>query len=325
MRLALILGALLMSAPAATQSRWSLVIHGGAGVIERARMTPEREAAARAGLNAALDVGQAILAKGGSALDAVEAAVKVLEDDPAFNAGRGAVFTYEGTNELDAAIMDGATRAAGSVAGVTRTRHPISLARAVMDKSPHVFLAGKGADQFSAEQGLEQADPSWFATPERRRQLDELKAKQVGWFDVDMKYGTVGAVARDANGHVAAATSTGGITGKRWGRIGDAPVIGAGTYADDRACAVSATGSGEYFIREGVAHEICARVRFKGESLKAAADTVMAETKALGGTGGVIVTGPDGTMAWSFNTPGMYRGHVSSAGERTVGIYGDEK
>ena len=325
MRRALLLGALLMSLPAAAQPRWSLVIHGGAGVIERERMTPEREKAARNGLNAALSAGEAVLAKGGSAVDAVEAAVKVLEDDPAFNAGRGAVFTYEGTNELDAAIMDGSNRAAGAVAGATKTKHPVSLARAVMEKSPHVFLATKGADQFSVEQGLEQVDLSWFATPERRRQLDELKSKQSNWFDVDMKYGTVGAVARDSQGHVAAATSTGGITGKRWGRIGDAPVIGAGTYADDRACAVSATGSGEFFIREGVAHEICARVRFAGESLQQAADTVMAETKALGGTGGVIVTGPDGSMAWSYNTPGMYRGRVSAGGERSVGIYGDEE
>ncbi len=328
MRLVLILGALVMTVPAAAQDAkpgWTLVIHGGAGVIERARMTPEREAAARAGLTSALDAGQAVLAKGGSALDAVEAAVKVLEDDPNFNAGRGAVYTYEGTNELDAAIMEGRERRAGAVAGVTRTKNPISLARAVMEDSPHVFLAGKGADQFSSEQGLEQADPSWFATPERKRQLDELKAKKIGWFDVDMKYGTVGAVARDAAGHVAAATSTGGITGKRWGRIGDAPIVGAGTYADDRACAVSATGAGEFFIREGVAHEICARVRFKGETLKVASDVVMAETRALGGTGGVIVTGPTGEMAWSFNTPGMYRGRVSATGGRVIAIYGDEE
>lgn len=328
MRLApalIVLGALIMATPAAASPKWTLVIHGGAGVIERDRMTSEREAAARAGLNAALDAGQTVLAGGGSALDAVEATVKVLEDDPHFNAGRGAVFTYEGTNELDAAIMEGTGRAAGAVAGVTRTRHPVSLARAVMERSPHVFLAGKGADQFSAEQGLEQADPAWFATPERREQLEKMKAQKASWFDVDMKYGTVGAVAMDGEGHVAAATSTGGITGKRWGRIGDAPMIGAGTYADDRACAVSATGSGEYFIRAGVTHEICARVRLKGESLKAAADTVMAEVKALGGSGGVILTGPTGEIAWSFNTPGMYRGHASSGGERVVAIYGDER
>lgn len=323
--MSLILGALLMSAAADPAPHWSLVIHGGAGVIERERLTPEQDRAIRAALAQALDAGRAVLAKGGPAVDAVEAAVKVLEDDPHFNAGRGAVFTYEGTNELDAAIMDGRDRSAGAVAGVTRTRHPISLARKVKEASPHVFLIGAGADTFSREQGLEQVDPSWFATPERRRQLDELKARRVGWFDVDMKYGTVGAVARDAKGHVAAATSTGGVTGKRWGRVGDSPLIGAGTYADDRACAVSATGSGEYFIREGVAHEICARVRFAGEGLQQAADTVMATVKAMGGTGGVIVTGPKGDVAWSFNTPGMYRGVATAAGERKVAIYGNEK
>lgn len=317
----------MTAAPAHADDKagWTLVIHGGAGVIERERMTPEREKAARAGLDAALAAGQKVLAGGGSALDAVEAAVRVLEDDPSFNAGRGAVFTYEGKNELDAAIMEGTTRKAGAVAGVTATKNPIGLARRVMENSPHVMLAGAGADAFSEEQGLEQAGPDWFGTEERRRQLDELKSRKADAFDIDMKYGTVGAVARDAKGHVAAATSTGGVTGKRWGRIGDSPLIGAGTYADDRACAISATGAGEFFIREGVAHEICARVRFKGESLKTAADTVMAETKALGGTGGVIVTGPTGEMAWSFNTPGMYRGRVSAGGERVVAIYGDEK
>ena len=258
-----------------------------------------------------------------ASLDAVEAVVRTLEDDPNFNAGRGAVFTYDGTNELDAAIMDGRDRKAGAVAGATATKNPVSLARAVMEHSPHVMLSGKGADIFSKEQGLEQAGPEWFATTERRRQLDEMKSNKLSWFDVDMKYGTVGAVALDSEGHVAAATSTGGITGKRWGRIGDSPVIGAGTYADDRACAVSATGSGEYFIREGVAHEICARMRFKGESAKAAADVVMAEVGALGGTGGVIVVSPKGEFDWSFNTPGMYRGKASAEG-RTVAIYGDE-
>lgn len=324
--IALIGGLLLMTAPAVARDtpRWTLVIHGGAGVIERDKMTPEREAAARAGLNAALDAGSKVLDAGGSALDAVEAAVRVLEDDPHFNAGRGAVFTYEGKNELDAAIMDGATRAAGAVAGVTATKNPIGLARRVMEASPHVMLAGKGADTFSREQGLEQAGPDWFATDERRQQLEKMKAQKTSWFDVDMKYGTVGAVARDAQGHVAAATSTGGVTGKRWGRVGDSPLIGAGTYADDRACAVSATGAGEFFIREGVAHEICARVRFAGDTLKSAADTVMAETLALGGTGGVIVTGPTGEVAWSFNTPGMYRGSATAGGERVVSIYGDE-
>ena len=328
---AILLGACAMpsdaataAAPAATDTNWTLVIHGGAGIIERNRITPEQEKAIRAALAQALDAGSAILTAGGSSVDAVEAAVKVLEDDPHFNAGRGAVFTYDGTNEMDAAIMDGRDRRAGAVAGVTRTRHPVSLARAVMEHSPHVFLAAQGADTFAREQKLEQATPDWFATPERRRQLDELKSTAANWFDVDMKYGTVGAVARDTAGHTAAATSTGGITGKRWGRIGDAPVIGAGTYADDRACAVSATGSGEFFIREGVAHEICARVRLAGETLQVAADTVMGEVKALGGSGGVIVTGPDGTRAWSFNTPGMYRGTANAVGERRVAIFGDE-
>lgn len=326
MRLLLPVLAALLATPAMAKEapRWSLAIHGGAGVIERDKLSPAQDKAIRAALKQALAAGSAVLDKGGSALDAVEAAIHVLEDDPHFNAGRGAVFTWEGRNELDAAVMDGRTRAAGAVAGVTATRHPVSLARAVMEKSDHVFLAGAGADAFSRAQKLEQADPAWFATPERRRQLETLKAKKLSAIDVDRKYGTVGAVARDANGHVAAATSTGGVTGKRWGRIGDAPVIGAGTYADDRACAVSATGAGEYFIREGVAHEICARIRFKGDSPKAAADAVMAEVQALGGDGGVIVNTPSGTTAWSYNTPGMYRGRVSAGSAPLVAIYRDE-
>jgi L-asparaginase / beta-aspartyl-peptidase len=324
MRLPLLIGVLLMTAAAAPAAKWSLVIHGGAGVIERAKLKPEDDKAIRAALALALDTGSAVLKSGGSSVDAVQAAVMVLEDDPHFNAGRGAVFTYEGTNSLDAAIMDGQARKAGSVAGITRTKNPITAARAVMEHSPHVMLSGSGADEFSREQNLEQADPAYFATPERRRQLDELKAKKLSWFDVDLKYGTVGAVAVDQAGHVAAATSTGGLTGKRWGRIGDSPLIGAGTYADDRACAVSATGAGEFFIREGVAHEICARVRFKGEDVVKAADTVMAEVKALGGDGGVIVVGPNGEGGYSFNTPGMYRGRVSSTKPAQVAIYGDE-
>lgn len=305
-------------------AEWTLVIHGGAGVIERDRITPEDDAAIRAALGKALEAGSAILKAGGTSMDAVEAVVRELEDDPHFNAGRGAVFTYDGENELDAAIMDGATRKAGAVAGVKRTRHPVSLARAVMEKSPHVMLSRAGADRFSIEQGLEQVDPGWFATPERRRQLDEMKADRLSSFDVDLKYGTVGAVARDSKGNLAAATSTGGLTGKRWGRIGDSPIIGAGTYADNRACAISATGSGEYFIRLGVAHEICARVRLKGESPQQAADAVIAELGALGGTGGVIVTGPGGEAVFSFNTPGMYRARATSDSRGEVAIYGDE-
>jgi L-asparaginase / beta-aspartyl-peptidase len=322
--LMLLVVAVMTNTPAAAKPHWSLIIHGGAGALERGKLTPEQDRDTRAALAAALAAGSAILDKGGSSLDAVEAAIHILEDDPHFNAGRGAVFTYEGRNELDAAIMDGRDRRAGAVAGVTRTRHPVSLARKVMEASPHVMLSREGADQFSVEQGLEQVEPSWFATPERRRQLDEMKAKKLGWFDVDLKYGTVGAVARDTAGHVAAATSTGGLTGKRWGRIGDSPMIGAGTYADDRACAVSATGAGEFFIREGVAHEICARIRFKKEGAVQAATKVMAEVKALGGDGGVIVMGPDGVGGWNFNTPGMYRGAQNSNGKQIVAIYGDE-
>ena len=322
MRFALLIGALMMTT-AAQAADWKLVIHGGAGVIERDKLSPEKDKEIRAALQRALDAGSKVLGAGGNALDAVEATVKVLEDDPNFNAGRGAVFTYEGANELDAAIMDGRMRAAGAASGISATKNPIGLARAVMEKSPHVMLSGKGADQFSREQGLEQADPSYFATPERRRQLDEMKSNKLSWFDVDMKYGTVGAVALDSSGHVAAATSTGGMTGKRWGRIGDSPIIGAGTYADDRACAISATGSGEYFIRVGVAHEICARIRMKGESAKAASDAVIAEMGEMGGTGGVIIVSPKGEADWSFNSPGMYRGKASAAGSE-VAIYGDE-
>ena len=303
---------------------WKLVVHGGAGIMERDVITPDQDREIRAALANALETGGNVLAAGGSALDAVEAAVKKLEDDAHFNAGRGSVFTYQGTQELDAAVMDGAERRSGAVAGATSTRNPITLARAIMEKSPHVMLSGAGADQFSRDQGLEQADPEWFATPERRRQLDEVKQNGASWFDVDMKYGTVGAVALDSNGHVAAATSTGGITGKRWGRIGDTPVIGAGTYADDRAGAVSATGSGEYFIREAVAHEICARVRMLGETAKAAADAVMAEVGRMGGTGGVIFVSRSGEANWSFNSSGMYRGRASAEGIE-VAIYGDEQ
>lgn len=292
--------------------------------MSRNNLSPAEDATARAGLAAALEAGSVILQAGGSALDAVEAAVKVLEDDPHFNAGRGSVFTYEGHNEMDAAIMDGATRAAGAVARTTRTRNPVSLARAVMTGSPHVLLSGEGADTFSAEQGFEQVDPSWFATPERLRQLEELKNRREGHFDIDMKYGTVGAVATDAQGHVAAATSTGGLTGKRWGRIGDTPLIGAGTYADDRACAVSATGAGEYFIRIGIAHEIAARVRLAGDTLEQAAQAVFAELGDMGGVGGVIIAAPDGQTAWLFNTPAMYRGSISANGARRIAIYGDE-
>lgn len=303
---------------------WTLLVHGGAGSMVRGKLSAEQDSGARAGLTNALDAGAAVLAEGGSAMDAVAAAVIELENDAHFNAGHGAVFTYEGINELDASIMDGATRRAGAVTGARHTRNPVLLARAVMEHSPHVMLSRDGADQFSREQGLDQVEPAYFATPERWRQLEELKANKLDYYDIDMKYGTVGAVAVDQDGNVAAATSTGGLTGKRWGRIGDSPVIGAGNYADNRACAVSATGAGEFFIRLGVAHEICARMRMLGEDAKAAADHVIGELEQLGGTGGVIVTAPDGSATFSFNTPGMYRGRATSDGEKYVAIYGDE-
>jgi L-asparaginase / beta-aspartyl-peptidase len=301
-----------------------MLVHGGAGVIERHLLTRETDAAIRAALDHALGTGARILEAGGDALDAVEAAARALEDDPHFNAGRGSVFTYQGTIEMDAAIMDGRNRAAGSVTGVTATRNPVRLARAVMEQSPHVMLSREGADQFSREHDLEQAEPEWFQTEERRRQLDEVRGGPGPWFDQEMKYGTVGAVALDVRGHLAAATSTGGITGKRWARIGDSPIIGAGTWADDRSCAVSATGTGEYFIRAAVAHEIHSRIRLKGESVAEAAEAALAEMAELGGTGGVIVVGANGETAFPFNSAGMYRGLATPEG-RTVAIYGDEE
>jgi beta-aspartyl-peptidase (threonine type) len=313
----------MMNSPA-TPSRWSIAIHGGAGSMSRERLTAEQDSGARAGLAAALDAGAAVLAAGGAALDAVEAAVKRLEDDPHFNAGRGACLTYDGGIELDAAVMDGAERDAGAVARLTTTRHPVSAARAVMRASPHVMLSGHEADGFAADHGLEQVANAWFVTPERARQLQEMRQRKGGWYDVDLKYGTVGAVARDSHGHLAAATSTGGLTGKRWGRIGDSPLIGAGTYADDRAGAVSCTGAGEYFIRAAVAHEICARARLTGEPLQQAADAVLAEVAALGGAGGVIVAAPDGEALFSFTTPAMYRARADSHGLNEVAIYGQD-
>ena len=303
---------------------WSLVIHGGAGMHSRgAWPDAATETAARRGLATAVAAGTDILRAGGSALDAVEAAVVVLEDDPVFNAGRGAVFTAEGRIELDAAIMDGRDRNAGAVAGVRATRNPVKLARAVMDHSPHVFLAGQGADRFANETGFDAVDQSYFATAERRAQLAALLAQPDADFAQGMKFGTVGAVALDRAGHVAAATSTGGITGKKWGRVGDSPLIGAGTWADDRACAVSCTGAGEAFIRLGVAHEMAARVRLAGFTPAAAAHSVLAELDAIAGQGGVIYAGRDG-CGWRFNTPGMYRAMQIENGEAVVSVYNDE-
>ena len=299
---------------------WHLMIHGGCGGMRRGSLDPVLDEAGRAGLNTALDAGGAILSSGGDALDAVEAAARILEDDPTFNAGRGSVMAFDGHIELDAAIMDGRTRDAGAVAGVRTTRAPISLARTVMEKSHHVLLSFEGADGFAREHGLEQVDNAWFATDERRRQLAEMLAHGGDGFDADVKYGTIGAVAVDVSGHVAAATSTGGLTAKRWGRIGDSPLIGAGTYADDRSAAVSATGSGEYFIRAAAAHEVGARIRLSGQGLQEAVEAVLADVAALGGTGGLIAVAPSGEAAWGFNTPGMYRG-VAGPDRRTVAIY----
>jgi L-asparaginase / beta-aspartyl-peptidase len=303
------------------QTRWRLVIHGGAGSMRAGKLDPEQERCARAGLEAALAAGSAILERRQRAIDAVEAAARVLEEDPCFNAGRGSVLTAGGCIELDAAIMDGRTRSAGAVAGLRTTRAPISLARRLLQQGPHVFLSGKGADDFARNCGLEQVENSWFEVPERRRQLDELM--RLGGFDDEVKYGTVGAVAVDVDGHVAVATSTGGLTAKRWGRIGDSPLIGAGTYADDRAAAVSATGSGEYFIRAVAAHQLAERVRIGGQSLQEALDAVLADVQALGGKGGMIAVAPNGDAAWGFTTPAMYRGMAEASG-RMVRVYSDE-
>ncbi|UIP06781.1 isoaspartyl peptidase/L-asparaginase [Erythrobacter sp. SDW2] len=320
------------------EPRWSFAIHGGAGTLTRSDMTPEQDAAFRAALQEALDAGSEILGNGGTAMDAVTAAIVIMEDNPRFNAGKGAVFTWEGTNELDAAVMDGRTRAAGAVTGVKTVKNPILLALEVMKDGRHVFLSGAGAEEFAGEHGLELVDPSYFATEWRRMSLERMKVEKISALDVDIKFGTVGAVALDLEGNVAAGTSTGGMTGKRWGRIGDAPIIGAGTYADNRDCAVSATGDGEYFIRAGVARSICLGLRFAWEStrkasgeplsadeVQAVADAVMADVEVLGGTGGVIVVSPFGPAVFSFNTEGMYRGRATSEGTNEVAIYDDEK
>jgi beta-aspartyl-peptidase (threonine type) len=324
---------------------WAIVVHGGAGVIERGGMTREAEAAYRASMRQAIQAGAAILDRGGSSLDAIEAAIRILEDDPLFNAGRGAVFTAEGKNELDAALMDGSNLKAGAVAGVTRTRHPISLARAVMEQSPHVMLIGAGADAFAAQVGLEQVDPSFFFTERRWQSLVEQLKKEgrpipprpagapppppVPVAEIEApdvhKFGTVGVVALDKQGNLAAGTSTGGVQAKRWGRVGDSPIIGAGTYASNQSCAVSATGTGEYFIRLGVAREVCNLVYFRGLKLQQAADQVIhKELEALHGDGGLIAIAPDGQLAWSFNTPGMFRARLSEGGKLEMGIYRDE-
>ncbi|MBX3511017.1 MAG: isoaspartyl peptidase/L-asparaginase [Hyphomonadaceae bacterium] len=328
--------------------RWSIVVHGGAGVIERANLSPELEAEYRAAMRQALSIGGDILDGGGSALDAVEATVVYLEDHPLFNAGRGAVFSAEGRNELDASIMDGRSRAAGAVAGVTQIRNPILAARAVMEQSPHVMLVGEGAEAFARTQDLQEAPPAWFFTERRWRQLEGYMLRNglpvpprppgaplapQAYRDAapdDHQFGTVGVVAYDVRGDIAAGTSTGGTTGKRWGRVGDAPIIGAGTYAQNGVCGVSATGTGEFFIRVGVARDICARMQLRGEGAQQAADAVIADVGAtlnaagVAGDGGVIVLDGRGRHAFAMNTPGMYRAYLDEGGAPQVFIFADE-
>lgn len=306
---------------AASKPEWTLLIHGGAGVMRRAEMTPEADAQYRAGLNEALEAGSKVLVGGGEALDAVEAAVRVLEDNPNFNAGKGAVLTREGVAELDASIMDGRDRQAGAVTQVRKVKNPIRAARLVMETTGRVMFAGPAADELAANGGLEIVPPEYFITP---RRLDALRRAMAGKFEPEDRYGTVGAVAMDKAGNLAAATSTGGMNAKPPGRVGDSPIIGAGTYADNASCAVSSTGDGEYFIRVAVARIICARMAMQKSSAEQAAQETLDEVKALGGTGGVIVLGHKGDVALSMNTEGMFRGRADSTGRREVGIYADE-
>lgn len=327
--LALAMTPSLHAAPPSSSARpVALVIHGGAGVIERDKLSPGDEAAIRAALDRALDAGNAVLQDGGSALDAVEAAIRVLEEAPQFNAGKGAVFDADGHHQLDASVMEGHTRRAGAVAGVTTVRSPILLARAVMEHSPHVMLAGAGAEAFADTQPqLERVPNTWFDTDHRRKQLDEARLREQRQAEAPAQpgayFGTVGAVALDRNGHIAAGTSTGGMTNKRWNRIGDSPVIGAGTWADDR-CGVSATGWGEFFIRAAVAHDICARVAYGGATLQAAADEVVLRVvPGLGGDGGIIALDAQGNIAMPFNTSGMYRAWIRPDGSRGTAVFRD--
>ena len=325
---------------AAQRPKFMLVVHGGAGTITRAEMTPQKDSAYRTTLTRAIRAGYDVLNAGGASLDAVRAVINVLEDSPLFNAGKGAVFTNAGTNELDAAIMDGSTLKAGAVAGVKHIKNPIDLARLVMDRSPHVMLVGAGAEEFAKQQGMKLVPQSYFYTKERWESLQKAKAEERRRAGVagatamrdapdetrgDEKHGTVGAVALDAHGNLAAGTSTGGTTNKRWGRVGDSPIIGAGTYANNQSCAVSATGTGEYFIRNVVAHDICARMLYKGVPLAQAADEVVMQVLvAQNGDGGVIALDKDGNFAMPFNTEGMYRGYVGPDGKIVVKIYKDE-
>ncbi len=322
-----------LAAQSGNKKAFTLVIHGGAGTILKSTMTPEKEKAYNQGLEAALQAGYKVLNNGGKALDAVEASIKVLEDNPLFNAGKGSVFTNDGRNEMDAAIMDGSNLKAGAVAGVTTVKNPITAARAVMEKTEHVMLTGAGADKFAKQAGCIIVNPSYFFTEPRWKALQKAKLedslntikkngllKQPG--NHDYKYGTVGAVAVDVYGNLAAATSTGGMTNKKFGRVGDAPIIGAGTYADNNTCAVSCTGWGEYFIRLIMAKSIADRVEFAHMNLTDAAnEMVMKKLPALGGDGGLIAVDKQGNVAMPFCTEGMYRGYIKSTGEKVIKIY----
>lgn len=312
---------------------FAIIIHGGAGTILKKNMTPEKEAAYKAKLEEAIRVGYDVLKNGGTSLDAVTKTINVMEDSPLFNAGKGAVFTNAETNELDASIMDGKTLNAGASAGTTTVRNPIDLARAVMDNSEHVMLSGKGAETFAEEQGLAIVEPSYFFTENRFQSLQRIKDREKTELDHDAKtafydptiknskFGTVGCAALDKNGNLAAGTSTGGMTNKRYGRIGDAPIIGSGTYANNETCAVSSTGWGEYFIRAQVAHDISALMDYKGLSLKEAAKIVLDKVEDLGGDGGIVAVDKNGNMVAEFNTAGMYRATLNDKGELEIGIY----
>jgi beta-aspartyl-peptidase (threonine type) len=302
---------------------YGIAIHGGAGTLPRAELSAGAEVKYRAGLGEAIDAGFALLESGGTSLDAVTRAVVLLEDNPLFNAARGAVFTLEGRNELDASIMDGNTLRAGAVCGVTRIRNPVELARAVMEKSDYVMLVGAGAEEFASSHGFSFVPESYFHTAERWKQLERIRGGEAGLSPLTISHiGTVGAVAVDAAGRLAAATSTGGMTGKRYQRVGDSPIIGAGTYADDRSCAVSATGHGEIFIRAAVAHDICARMRFGGRNLAAAVrEVILEELPALGGEGGVIAIDANATIAIEFNSEGMFRASRKQGEQAKIAIY----
>jgi len=317
--------AVAMTTPVASkepQRMISIAIHGGAGVISRDQLGSDDGANYRAGLAAALDAGYAVLEADGSSLDAVTTAVRILEDNPLFNAGKGAVLAHDGYVELDASIMEGRSLAAGAVTGLRHVKNPIELARRVMEQSPHVFLSGAGAEEFALTQDIALVPNDYFVTPIRKRQLQRVLQGKTQPKNELAGLGTVGAVAIDKNGNLAAATSTGGMTNKRWGRIGDAPIIGAGTYANNASCAVSSTGHGEYFIRSVVAYDICALVEYRGWSLERAAKAVVhGKLVQRGGEGGVIAVDPKGTIVMEFNSPGMFRGMRDLSGQRRIAIY----